>query len=715
MQSTRTTVQLAKQISKALITASSQSNPPRTWTPLLEQTLHSLHVRSSLNSQLVSQVIDPFLITHHSLALGFFNWAQQQPAFTHTSLSYHSIFKSLTLSRQYNALDKLMKEVKANRIVLNGNVYRQVIASYLVGRRVLNAFWVFHDVGELVCDVGHDVCNSLLASLCAFGHVGYGYQVFDEMMVRSVRVSTLGFGVFLWRWCGSVELDKVLTLVDEVKRRDCGVNGSVVALLVVHGLCSASRVDDAMCMLDALRKRGWKPDFMAYRVVAEALRGIGNVVDVERVLKMKRKLGVAPRSSDYKDFINRLISERLINEARDLGEVIVNGEFPIDDDILNALIGSVSTNDPFSAIKFFKFLVAKESFPTLLTISNLSGNLCKNGNHDELIEVFKILSDKMYFVDMEKYNVMVSFLCKAGKVKEAYEVLQEMKKKGLGPDLSCYNNVMEACCREDMIRPAKRLWDEMFANGCEANLKTYNILITKFSEIGQVKEAYTLFCHMLQRGVEPDETTYVFLLKGLCQNNELETALEVFKKCFERDAEIAQTILGKFIRYLCKEGQFVAASNLVLDYASTIRNLESSMILLKLLVDAGEVPVAIEHVKKVGEMSPQMLHELHAEFLSSLSSSSKLRPMLELIQVIEALQRNLQSVSNRRIPNYNVPASRLESLCEMGDTLYMLNHGAAYTQSEKSESFCWQLFNLAGTTNTSIEQSENVHTRGFRL
>ncbi|PWA61163.1 ACT domain-containing protein [Artemisia annua] len=534
-----------------------------------------------------------------------------------------------------------MKEVKTNRVELSGDVYRHVIASHLAGRRVLNAFWVFCDVGELVCDVGDDVCNSLLASLSAFGHVGYGYQVFDEMLAKDVRVSTLGFGVFLWRWCGSVELDKVLSLVDEVNRRDWGVNGSVVALLVVHGLCSANRVDDAMYMLDVLRKRGWKPDFMAYRVVAEALRGIGNVVDVERVLKMKRKLGVAPRSSDYKDFIIQLVSERLISEAKDLGEVIVNGDFPIEDDVLNALIGSVSTNDPFSALKFFKFLVAKERFPTLLTLSNLSRNLCKHGNHGELLEVFKILSAKEYFIDIERYSIMVSFLCKAGKVKEAYEVLQEMKRKGLGPDLSCYNNVMEACCREDMTRPAKRLWDEMFANGCEADLKTYNILITKFSEIGHVKEAHTLFCHMLERGIEPDEPIYVVLLKGLCQNNELETALEVFKKCFERDAEIAQTILGKFIHYLCKEGQFIAASNLVLDYTSTIGNSESSMILLELLVDAGEVPVAIEHVKKVGEISPRMLHELHAEFLSSLSSSSKQRPMLEFIQVIESLQRNL--------------------------------------------------------------------------
>ena len=45
--------------------------------------------------------------------------------------------------------------------------------------------------------------------------------------------------------------------------------------------------------------RGWKPDFMAYWVVAAAFRSMGNVADEVKVLKMKRKLGVAPRSSDY--------------------------------------------------------------------------------------------------------------------------------------------------------------------------------------------------------------------------------------------------------------------------------------------------------------------------------------------------------------------------------------------------------------------------------
>ncbi|XP_071703046.1 pentatricopeptide repeat-containing protein At5g14080 [Rutidosis leptorrhynchoides] len=633
------TTELANRISRALITASNQTFPPLTWTPVLEQTLHGIGCRNSLNSQLVSRVIDPFLIHHHSLALGFFNWASQQPGFTHTSFSYQSILKSLSFSRQFTAVDRLMKQIKSYKIELHPSVYRLIIMSYLASRKAVNAFYVFSDVRLLIYDIGGDTCNALLAALASAGNIDYAHQVFDEMHARGVRLSTLGFGVFLWRICGTCELDKILSLIDDVKRQEAGVNGSIIAILVVHGLCLAGRVQDAMYLLGELRKRDCKPDFMAYRVVAEALRENGCVVDVENVLKMKRKRGVAPRVSDYRDFILQLISERLICEAKDLGEVIVSGNFPIDDDVLNALIGSVSADDPCSALMFLKFLVSKESFPTPLTLNNLSKNLCKHKKHDELVKSFELLSAKEYFVDIERYKVMVLFFCKAGKVKEAYEMLQEMKKKGLGPDIECYNYVMEACCKEDMIRPAKRLWDEMFANGCEANLKTYNILILKLLEIGQLNEGYTIFCHMLERGIEPELSMYVFLIKGLCEEKQVETALEVFKKSLEQDVKIAQTIMGKFIVFLCREGQFRVASDLVHDYTSTF-NSESHMMLLKCLADAGEIDVAIEHMTKVGQLSPSMLHELRVELLSSLSSSSKSQKILELVRVIDSLYQN---------------------------------------------------------------------------
>ncbi|XP_062105404.1 pentatricopeptide repeat-containing protein At5g14080 [Humulus lupulus] len=627
--------EFATRISRALIAASNYTRPTRSWSPSLEQTLHRLGCRDSLTPSLVARVIDPFLLPHHSLALGFFNWAAQQPGFGHTAITYQSILKSLSCSRQFNAIDTLLRQVKTQKVTLDYSVYGSIISSFISGKKPKDAFLILREVGSIIQYIGPEICNSLLAALASDGYLEHAQKVFDEMSQRGVPFTTLGFGVFIWRICGNAELGAVLSVLDEVKRCESMINGSIIALLIVHGLCKASRVSEAFCLLDELRSRNCKPDFMAYRIVSEAFRSTGSVFETETVLKKKRKLGAAPRTNDYRDFILCLIMERRINEAKELGEVIVSGNFPIEDDVLNVLIGSVSAIDPDSALAFFGFMVGKERFPTLLTLSNLSRNLCKYEKIDELLEIFKVLSYHNYFKDMESYNVMVSFLCKAGKVKEAYRVLQEMKKKGLNPDISFYNSLMEACCREDLLRPAKRLWDEMFTSGRSGNLKTYNILIRKFSEVGQVEEAQSLFDHMLKRGVAPDATIYTSLLQGLCEETKLEAAFHVLNKSLKQDLMLARNVLNTYILYLCKKGLFLAASELLCRLEYDPLHSDSHVILLKCLANAEEVPIAIKHMKWVQETSSSMLQVISAELSASVSSSPKPEPILQLLKATE--------------------------------------------------------------------------------
>ena len=45
----------------------------------------------------------------------------------------------------------------------------------------------------------------------------------------------LGFGVFVWRVCGEDDLEKVVSLLDEVGECGSGINGSVVVVLIVRG------------------------------------------------------------------------------------------------------------------------------------------------------------------------------------------------------------------------------------------------------------------------------------------------------------------------------------------------------------------------------------------------------------------------------------------------------------------------------------------------
>ncbi|XP_019154933.1 PREDICTED: pentatricopeptide repeat-containing protein At5g14080 [Ipomoea nil] len=623
--------ELAKVISHALISKSKQTVPTQTWTPLMEQALHRLGCRESLSPTQVAHVIDPHLLHHHSLALGFFDWSSQQPGFSHDSSSYQSILKALSLSRKFNAVDRVLKQSKSQKVNLPPYVYRAVIASQITSKNTRTAFSTFKEVGLLISDIGPQTCNSLLAATSSEGDLFRARNVFDEMTLKGVRLNTLGFGVFVWKFCRCNGLEMTLNLLDEVRRIGfSGINGSVIAVLVAHGLCSGSFVSEAVVALDELRKRDCKPDFMAYRIVAEALREMGNAVDVEWVLKRKRKLGVAPRSNDYKDFILTLISERLISEAKELGEVIMKGDFPMDNDLLNALVGSVSALDPCCSMLFFDFMLDREVIPTLLTLKNLGRNLCKLGKVEMLVEVSQKLFARAYFTDKRSYSLMLTLLCEAGKVKEAYEILGEMKRKGLGLDISSYNSLLEACCREDLLRPAKRLWDEMFTNGCPANLKSYNILIQKCSEVGEVEEAYRLFEHMSEKRVAPDATTYKSLLKGICQAKDIALALHVFDMSVAQSTALSRNILGSFVLYLCREGNVLHALKLLHSHIDDIAFLDSHLTVLRFLSDAGETSLALEHLKLIQDKSAFMFQALHNEILSL----SKPDPLMKLFKAM---------------------------------------------------------------------------------
>ncbi|KAK9139606.1 hypothetical protein Scep_009287 [Stephania cephalantha] len=615
----------AKLISKTVLSSAATQS----WTPTLEQKLHQLSIRKSLSPTLVARVIDPHLLHHHSLALGFFNWASHQPSFSHTSLTYKSLLKSLSISRQFNSIHALLNRAKSHQIPLHPSLYRSLIASFIIAKRTLCALSTYNQLRQMGLQIAPQTCNSLLSALASDDHLAHARKVFDEMLQEKSHLLALDLG--------GVELGATLSLLDEVIQRggDSVVNGSIVALLVVDGLCRVSRVCEASTLLDELRSRGYKPDFIAYRVVAEGFRLGGRVLEAEKVLKRKRKYGVAPRASDYREFLFGLISERRSWEAKELGEAIIGGNFPIEDDVLNALIGSVSAIDPDSATAFCRYMIEKGRSPTILTLTNLSKSLCKNGKVDDLLEIFMVLSSKDYFSDVESYTMMVSYLCTAGLVKEAYRFLKEMKRKGFVPDVSLYNALMEACCREDLLRPAKRLWDEMFASGCQGNLKTYNTLIRKLSESGEAEDANRLFRHMLEKGLVPDSTTYVSLLEGLCQETKIQAACEIFNKCIQQDILLAKTVLTALVLSLCKEGHLLAASKVIQGLIPESGNASCHVLLLRCFVEAGEFQMAIEHMKWIKDTAPSISQVLSSELVASLSYSLKPEPILQLLRLLK--------------------------------------------------------------------------------
>lgn len=647
----------ARQLGRALLSAAGTC---QSWAAPHEEAVHRFlvsHRRHQdggdgsspfLTPSLVAATIDPHLLPHQPLALGFFHWASHQPGFSHTAQTYHSVLRSLSTSRRPTAVQSILEQARAKGVALPPSSTYLAAKSLLLCNRTLEAFKLVDGVQARsgispIDDSAGEVCNSLLAAASDDGHWNLSRKLFDGMTLTGVGFNDVGFGVFIHGICRSSGLGEALRLVDRMKAQAGKVDGSLMAALVVDGLCQAGRMEEAWEALEELRQRGCKPDFVAYRIVSEEFRKAGRMEESLKILKQKRKLGVAPRAGDYREYILRLISERRIHAAKKLGEALAGGDFPIDSGVVNALVGSVSAVDAASALSLCRYMVERRGeFPTLLTLSNLSKNLCKAGKSDELWEMFSALLSKGYFQDADGYGLMVSFLCKAGRVREAYEVLKEMRKRGLKPGVSCYNSLMEACCREELIRPAKKLWDEMFACGCCGDLRTYNILIGKFSEVDDADEALRLFRHMEEKGVIPDETTYKSLVRVLCRASRTDEAREIFEKSRMQDpVALAGFVLSTLVLHLCRDGDFAAASALIRGLppatgaAQSGGGSSSHVVLLKGFAGAGLLDQAIEHMEWIRDNAPPDLKEtVLRELAGSLSTAPNLEAFMRLLQAM---------------------------------------------------------------------------------
>lgn len=66
-------------------------------------------------------------------------------------------------------------------------------------------------------------------------------------------------------------MNQLLRLVGEVKESNFNIIGSIISMLILHGLCKSSREMDAFYILEELRNIDCKPDLMVDRIIAEAL------------------------------------------------------------------------------------------------------------------------------------------------------------------------------------------------------------------------------------------------------------------------------------------------------------------------------------------------------------------------------------------------------------------------------------------------------------
>ncbi|KAL8162045.1 hypothetical protein V2J09_013534, partial [Rumex salicifolius] len=405
--------------------------------PLTEELVLSLLQKDSL---------DP------SKKLEFFKWCSLRPDYKHTSTTYSHIFRVLFRSRnpsylRHNEVLSLLDSMNEDGVVVDSDIFKLLLDGFarsgqddsileLMDRmeklgvslslhmynsftvalvrmnKVDSALKMFNnlldtsngDDAEFPCEAV--TCNEMLVALRKADKRKEFGKVFSRLREKSYVFDSWGYNICIHSFGCWGDLETSLRLFKEMKDQSSGSHSFSDPDLctynsLLHVLCLAGKVKDALIIYEELKVSGHEPDAFTYRIVIQGCCKSYRIDDATKTFNEMQYHGFQPDTVIYNSLLDGFLKARRLTEACQLFEKM--------------------TQDGIRA--------------SCWTYNILIDGLIKNGRALAAYTMFHDLKKKGKFVDGVTYSIVIVHLCKEGQLDEALKMVAEMEVRGFAVDL----------------------------------------------------------------------------------------------------------------------------------------------------------------------------------------------------------------------------------------------------------------------------------------
>ncbi|GMN56668.1 hypothetical protein TIFTF001_025788 [Ficus carica] len=309
-----------------------------------------------------------------------------------------------------------------------------------------------------------DACtyNILINACCKRGCLDDAWNVFDEMRRKRVRPNAVTFGTLVHGLCANSKLEEALNLKEDMLRvYEVKPDASVYASLMKE-LSRAGELSLTLGLKEEMEREGIKLDSGVYTTLISANFKVGRKEEAFRILEEMRVSGCKPDTVTYNAMIHGLCMEKDFEAACKMLDQI--GEQGCKPDIIsyNIIIGGlckegkwVEANDLFEDLprrgckrdvlsyrtifdglcgcKRFKEaalildeMVFKGYAPSALSAQKLVGELCREGNMEELLWKVLTVLGNANLIDVNSWGLVISKACKKGMVSNVCELVDTL-------------------------------------------------------------------------------------------------------------------------------------------------------------------------------------------------------------------------------------------------------------------------------------------------
>ncbi|CAA0816443.1 Pentatricopeptide repeat-containing protein -mitochondrial [Striga hermonthica] len=373
------------------------------------------------------------------LALEFFNWAETQCGFRHTTQTLNRMIDILGKFFEFDAAWNLIEKARSNpHSSPDHTTFRVLFKRYASAHLVKEAIDAFCKLDEYSLRDETSFSN-LIDALCEYRHVieaedlcfkknwadEHGVDI-SNFNVESTKI----YNMILRGWFKMEWWRKCREFWDEMDKK--GVKKDLYSYSIYMDIqCKCRKPWKAVKLYKEMKKKGIRLDVVAYNTVIRAL-GLYEGVDVSmRLYKEMIELGCQPNVVTFNTIIKLLCDSGRYREAH----------------------------------KVFDLMIKKGCEPNIVTYHCFFTSLEKPR---EILKLFDGMLERGVRPRMDTYVMLMRKFGRWGFLRPVLLMWKKMEEHGLGPDEFAYNALIDALVQKGLVDTARKYEDEMLAKGLSA-------------------------------------------------------------------------------------------------------------------------------------------------------------------------------------------------------------------------------------------------------
>lgn len=350
-------------------------------------------------------------------AYRFFKWVDENLGFNHNGVTYNGILRVLCWEESIGEFWSLFEDMKNAGFEMDIDTYIKVSRQLQKNKMLGDAVKLYEHMMDSSFKPSDSECNLLLRALatCHSPDLDLVYRVVNKHQEAGHLLSKNIYDGIHRSLTSLGKFDEAEEIVE--KMRNAGFKpDNITFSQLVFGLCKARRFDEATKVLDVMEEQGCIPDLKTWTILIKghcAANEMGNVLlcfakmmekgfecdadllDVliggfinqsrtigayQLVIELVQKARLKPWQSTYKFLIEKLLTERKLEEAMELLRLMKRQNYPPSPQPFVQYISKHGSVE--DALEFLKALSVKE-YPTVSAYQHVFKTFFDEGRHSE--------------------------------------------------------------------------------------------------------------------------------------------------------------------------------------------------------------------------------------------------------------------------------------------------------------------------------------------